>query len=116
MEAGRLLGTLISEVRRGHNLVQGVFSTLRKFLKFFQFAFSVTSRRWTSTSRRWLNHEKSSLGQVATLDFNVATLATPVLYTSLSRRDIGLHVVTSVNTTLCHVATLANKPSGTSRR
>ena len=53
MEEGRSLGTLISEVRRGQNFIQGVFSTLRKFLKIFQFDL---------------------LCHVATLDFNVATL------------------------------------------
>ena len=53
MEEGRSLGTLISEVRRGQNFIKGVFSTLRKFLKIFQFDL---------------------LCHVATLDFNVATL------------------------------------------
>ena len=37
MEVGRSLRTIISEVRRGQNFIQGVFSTLRKILKKFQF-------------------------------------------------------------------------------
>ena len=45
MEARRLLGNLVSEVRRGRNFIKEVFSKLRNCLKIYSLSFSVTSRR-----------------------------------------------------------------------
>ena len=46
-------------------------------------------------SRRWLKRKKiSPLNNVATFDFNVATLIEIFFDHSLERRDVGSHVVT----------------------
>ena len=65
-----------------HNYTRGVFSYLRPWLHKCTFwAFPITSRRWISTSRRQFdpslkrrNVDFTLLCNVATLDFNVATL------------------------------------------
>ena len=106
-------------------------------------SFSVTSRRGAPTSRRhftclchvatWTSHVATSiltcLCHVATWTSNVATSIFHASVTSrcgpptsrrqflppLPRRDVDLHVATSVFTSLCHVATLVSTLSVTSR-
>ena len=59
------------------NCTRGVFFLIpQNLVENFSFWPSL-SRRDVSTSRRYLNHEKPGLGNVATLDLNVATLAVP---------------------------------------
>ena len=100
--------TLISDVRRGQNFIQRVFSTLRKFLKIFKIDLlchvatldlnvatsdlniATLSRCDVGTLRRCLNHEKSAL--------------------VTSRRWISTsqHWLPLFWTTPCHVAMLAS--------
>ena len=54
------------------------------------------------TSRRCLNHEKPSLGNVAALELNVATLVVP----PLERRDVRSQSRVVSFSIICNVATL----------
>ena len=71
---------------KGSEFQSGGSLKLQQFFmkNFVTFTLSVTSRRWQSL-------EKSSLFHDSTLDPNVATLAIPILATSLEHRDVSWH-------------------------
>ena len=127
MEARRLLGNLVSEVRRGRNFIQEVFSKLRNFLKICSFPFSVTSRRLNVATLK--APEKSCLFHIATLAPTSRCHLTPLsgmlrrwIYRSLSRcdvgsqcRDVAVYPLLERHDIGLNVTTLDNKLSGTSR-